>query len=94
MRTDHQALLAQWEAEKRRDAQIDARGLPLIGLGILLAGVPDGLAKVSWIGWTFLVLSVLLILWLGVWPLAVWLIRQLRRDSIGMAEPEDAAAAG
>jgi hypothetical protein len=35
-------------------AQIDATGLPLIGLGILMTGVPDGLAKIPIIGAIFI----------------------------------------
>jgi hypothetical protein len=44
LQSAHQAMSRQWEEEKRHAVQIDARGLPLIGLGILMTGVPEGLA--------------------------------------------------
>ena len=89
-RADHHALAARWEAEKRRDAQIDARGLPLIGLGIVLAGVPDGLARVSWIGGFFIAFSWALVIWLGVWPFSVWLAQKFRL-LLGQGRPEGSA---
>ena len=46
--------------EKDRDtALIDARGLPVIGLGILLSGVPAELAAIPWhLGWLFPVIGI------------------------------------
>lgn len=46
--------------EKDRDAAlIDARGLPVIGFGILLSGVPETLASIPWhLGWLFPALGV------------------------------------
>jgi hypothetical protein len=80
LRSEHQALTEELKAERRRDAQIDARGLPLIGLGILLAGVPDGLAVVGWLGWAVVAFSACLAVWLGVWPAGAWLWRKVRRS--------------
>jgi len=37
--------------EQGNAARVDARGLPLIAVGILLTGVPDGLARWDWFGW-------------------------------------------
>lgn len=41
-----------------QEAQFDATGLPLIGLGILMTGVPDGLAKIPIIGAIFIGFSI------------------------------------
>ena len=79
LRSDHQALIEDLKTERNRDAQIDARGLPLIGLGILLAGVPDGLAVVGWLGWGVVAFSACLAVWLGVWPAGAWLWHKVRR---------------
>jgi hypothetical protein len=55
----HQTLKAE-AAELRRlldtkdheTAAIDARGLPVIGFGIVLSGVPEALASIPWyLGW-------------------------------------------
>ena len=51
----------------------------MIGLGILLAGVPDGLAVVGWLGWTIVALSLALALWLGAWPFVLRPIQVIRR---------------
>jgi hypothetical protein len=79
----HQALMHRIEDDKRQDTQLNAKGLPLIALGILLTGVPDGLAVVGWLGWTIVVLSAFLALWLGVWPCAVWIVHKIRRAAPG-----------
>ena len=42
------------EEKDHEGARIDARGLPVIGFGILLSGVPDELASIPWgLGWIF-----------------------------------------
>lgn len=52
---------AEWQA-----ATIDSRGVLLLGVGVILTVIPDGLALVGWVGWLdvgisgFLLLSVLL----------------------------------
>ncbi|MCZ9880537.1 hypothetical protein [Arthrobacter sp. B2a2-09] len=38
------------DISEEKSAQIDAFGLPIIGLGILLSGVPQELAAVAWLG--------------------------------------------
>lgn len=47
------------EKRERESARIDARGLPVVGFGILLSGVPDKLASIPFgLGWIFPVLGV------------------------------------
>ena len=50
-------LQAEVAAQRRRDerqtARVNARGLPLIGFGIVMTGIPDGLATWAWVGWLF-----------------------------------------
>lgn len=81
LQTAHLAMSLQWEEEKRRAVQIDARGLPLIGLGILMTGVPDGLATWDWFGWWVTAVAVILMLWLAALPFTHAVIRwyQARR---------------
>ena len=75
LRASHQAMSHHWEEEKRRSVDIDARGLPLIGLGILMTGLPDGLAAWDWFGWLVTAVAVILMLWLAVLPLTQAVIR-------------------
>jgi hypothetical protein len=80
-RAARDALNRQVEEDRRQDTRLNAKGLPLIALGILLAGVPDGLAVVPWVGWIFVVVSALLACWLGGWPFSQWFYRKLRTPS-------------
>ena len=42
------------EEKERESAQIDARALPVVGFGILLSGIPEELASISFgLGWIF-----------------------------------------
>jgi hypothetical protein len=46
------------ETRDRQAAVVDARGLPVIGLGIVLSGVPEALAALPWhLGWAMPVLG-------------------------------------
>ena len=45
------ALRRRLDNEQQEAARVDARGLPLIGLGVVLSSVPDGLAQVAAVGW-------------------------------------------
>jgi hypothetical protein len=45
-------------------AKADARGVILIGVGAILAGIPDELAQVAWVGW--LAFAIALLLFSGV----------------------------
>jgi hypothetical protein len=47
------------EAQEHWEARVDGRGLLLIGLGILLTGVPDELAAFALIGWLMVAFSAL-----------------------------------
>jgi hypothetical protein len=47
------------EEKERESAQIDARGLPVVGFGILLSGIPEKLASIPLgLGWMFPILGV------------------------------------
>lgn len=85
------ALKAQ-EAQRRREeqqaARIDARGLPLIGLGVLMTGIPDGLARWPWLGWALIVLAGILVIWLALWPFGAHVIQ---RNQPTPAESTDAS---
>src|ERR1017187_3107271 len=39
------------KAREHRSARVDSRGVLLIGLSIIMTGVPDGLARFNWVGW-------------------------------------------
>jgi hypothetical protein len=47
---------------ERRAAQVDARGIVLIGTGVVLTGIPDGLARFAPVGWLSVALAGLLML--------------------------------
>jgi hypothetical protein len=50
------------QEKERENAQIDARGLPIVGSGILLSGIPDVLASIPFgLGWMVPILGVGLI---------------------------------
>jgi hypothetical protein len=70
-------LRAELAAERRRDerqaARVNACGLPLIGLGIVMTGIPDGLAKWAWVGWLFIAIATVLVLGLALWPFSRWM---------------------
>ncbi len=47
------------EEKERESAQIDARALPVVSFGILLSGIPEELASLSFgLGWIFLIVGV------------------------------------
>ncbi|MHA7291311.1 hypothetical protein ACX80V_16935 [Arthrobacter sp. MDT3-24] len=52
----HQLIIANED----RAAQVDAFGLPIIGLGIFLSGVPEDLAAIPWLGIALTALSIVL----------------------------------
>lgn len=78
VRASLQALATRTDEERHQDIQLAARALPLIVLGIVLTGVPDGLAAAGWLGWTIAAISAVLALWLGVWTAGAWLWRKVR----------------
>lgn len=60
----HTATVVALKAERQRADQatlkINARGLPLIGLSILLSGLPDTWIGCPWVGWLLLAMAGLL----------------------------------
>lgn len=67
-------LLVQKDHEM---ARIDGRGLPLVGVGILLTGVPEFLASFPWyLGWLFPAVGVALAV-----SLTVHLVQERRRPA-------------
>jgi len=79
-RASLQALAARTEEERRQDIRLAARALPLIILGVVLTGVPDGLAAGGSVGWALAGISALLALWLGAWTAAAWIWRRVRHS--------------
>jgi len=67
-----QAMRRLREQDRAEDDQVDARGLPLIALGIILTAIPDALAEVAVIGIALIIISWVLILGLAVVPFAKW----------------------
>jgi hypothetical protein len=72
------AFNALLEERELKAAAIDARGLPLVGLGIVMTGVPDYLAAWGWPGWLLISVAGALVVWLAVVPFASWLIRVIQ----------------
>src|SRR6516165_8027894 len=72
-----QAVDAQRRHDERRSARIDARGLPLIGLGIVMTGIPDGLARWAWVGLIFVVAAALLVIVLALWAFGRWVASRI-----------------
>lgn len=64
-------LRSRMDAAEKQAAAIDSRGILLLGAGVILTGIPDELARVAWVGWVaigvsvFVMLCLLLALWLG-----------------------------
>jgi hypothetical protein len=54
-------------AAQRQSAQVDARGVVLIGAGVVMTGVPDGLAVFPWSGWLVVALALAGTAWAIVW---------------------------
>lgn len=75
----HAVQEAQRRRDERQDAQIDARGLPLIGLGIIMTGFPDGLARWAWVGLLFIALAALLVIEFALRPFSRWVASRLSR---------------
>jgi hypothetical protein len=50
-------------AAQRQSAQVDARGVVLIGAGVVMTGVPDGLATFPWSGWLVIALVLVVAVW-------------------------------
>jgi hypothetical protein len=76
-RAQREAEEARRRRDERRAARINARGLPLIGLGLVMTGVPDGLAMWPWVGELFITAAALLVLVVALWPFSRWMATQL-----------------
>jgi hypothetical protein len=68
LRAADKALTDRLEAEGRQAARIDARGVVLIGLSVVLTGIPDGLAAVAWVGWFVIAVAAVFVFCLALWP--------------------------
>jgi fatty acid desaturase len=77
LRAADRALVERLDREERQAARIDARGIILIGLGVVMTGVPDGLAAPGWLGWFLVAVAAALVLWLGLWPVGRGVARAL-----------------
>jgi hypothetical protein len=82
LRTAQQAHRAAHAAAQRQATRVDARGVGLIGVGVIMTGIPDELAYFWPVGWFFIAGGVPLSFW---WAYRAWSHR--RTD----AEPERAA---
>ena len=60
VRTDVQGVRDDLAERDKRDDRLDAEGLPLVALGILMTGLPDGLAEITAVGIAFICIAVVL----------------------------------
>lgn len=74
-RDRHKEIAVRIELQEKFAARTDARGICLIGLGVVLTGIPDGLAAFGFWGW----LAVAVALALGTW-LSMAVIFDFRRS--------------
>jgi hypothetical protein len=54
-------------AAARQAARVDPRGVVLLGLGVVMTGVPDGLARFAWLGWLVIAGALAVTIWFVVW---------------------------
>ena len=81
-RTDAEVRKLIRQAELQ-NAQFNARGLPLIALGIVMTGPTGILAECTPVGWIFVALGIFSMIY-GVWPWGVQLLnRTLGRSDAG-----------
>jgi len=67
LRALHEAHQAAHVAAQRQAARVDARGVVLLGLGVVMTGVPDGLARFAWLGWLVIVGALAVTIWFVLW---------------------------
>lgn len=65
-------------AAQRQSAQVDARGVALIGAGVVMTGVPDGLAAFPWSGWLVVTLALTWTAWA-----TFWVVSDMRKTRMG-----------
>ena len=63
----HEGHEAAHMAARRQTARVDARGVVLLGLGIVMTGIPDGLARFTWLGWLAIVGALAVTIWFVTW---------------------------
>jgi hypothetical protein len=71
-------LTSRMDAAEKQAAAIDSRGILLLGAGVILTGIPDELARVAWIGWVVVGVSIFVMLCV---LLALGLARRGKRSS-------------
>jgi hypothetical protein len=62
----YRELAGRFEARERRAARVDARGIWVIGAGILLTGIPDELAAQPIVGGVVAAAAIGLTIWMGL----------------------------
>lgn len=67
LRALHEAHQAAHAAAQRQAARVDARGVVLLGLGVVMTGVPDGLARFAWLGWLVIAGALAVAIWFVLW---------------------------
>ncbi len=67
LRALHEAHQAAHVAAQRQAARVDARGVVLLGLGVVMTGVPDGLARFAWLGWLVIAGALAVTIWFVLW---------------------------
>jgi hypothetical protein len=70
-----QKVMSRVQQQRYQAAAVNARGLPLIGVGLLLSGIPDGLAALGWFGWAVAGLG---------WALTGWALWSLGRATASL----------
>jgi hypothetical protein len=59
------AIHARLDKERHRDVRIDARGLPVVGIGTIMTAIPDELAHFPVVGWIVVALCAGMMLIIG-----------------------------
>ena len=67
LRALHEAHQAAHVVAQRQAARVDARGVVLLGLGVVMTGVPDGLARFAWFGWLVIAGALAVTIWFALW---------------------------
>jgi hypothetical protein len=67
LRALHEAHQVAHVAAQQQAARVDARGVVLLGLGVVMTGAPDGLARFAWLGWLVIVGVSAVTIWFVLW---------------------------
>jgi hypothetical protein len=60
------SLKQEFSKRDESSKRIDATGLPMLGFGVVLSGVPNELASIPWLGWICFAVGVLILVGLTV----------------------------